>query len=62
VLVEGSGKELNGAEVGRVLTEFAGKVKADLEPVGASAPMKAMQPTDNTVQPFQITVEFGEGK
>lgn len=60
VVVEGSGKELNGAEVGRVLTEFAGKVKADLATIGASAPMKAGN-VDNTVQ-FQITVDFSEGK
>ena len=61
VMVEGSGKELNGAEVGRVVTEFAGKVKADLEPLGASAPMKPLQ-SDPTVQAFQIAVDFGEGK
>lgn len=62
VIVEGSGKELNGADAGRVLTEFAGKVKADLEPAGASAPMRPLPGNgDSTVQ-FQITVDFAEGK
>ena len=60
VVVEGSGKPLNGVEVGRVLTEFAGKVKADLATVGAQAPMTA-NTVDNLVQ-FQIVVDFAEAK
>jgi len=62
VLVTGAGKEVNGVEVSRVLVEFAGKVKAELEPVGGTAPMQAPAGSgDSTVQ-FTFAVEFAEGK
>jgi type IV pilus assembly protein PilM len=60
VVVDGSGKELNGVEVGRVLGEFVTRFKADPLMAGAQAAMKSPAPVDNTL-PFQITVEFTEG-
>ena len=62
VTVTGAGKEVNGVEVSRVLTEFAGKVKAELEPVGGTAPMKAPPGSGESTVQFQIAVEFAEGK
>ncbi len=62
VLVEGSGKELNGVEVGRVINEFAGKVKADLAKVGATAPLKPLGTQADKSEAFQITVDFAEAK
>jgi type IV pilus assembly protein PilM len=60
VVVDGAGKELNGVEVGRVLTEFVGKFKADPMMEGATAPMKPMPSPDSTLL-FQITVDFAGG-
>ena len=60
VVVAGSGKELNGVEVGRVLQEFVGKFKADPMLAGAKALMKNPPSADNTLQ-FEITVDFTGG-
>jgi type IV pilus assembly protein PilM len=60
VVLDGAGKELNGVEVGRVLSEFVTRFKADPLLAGAQAVMKPTPSVDSSLQ-FQITVDFAEG-
>ena len=59
VTVDGSGKELDGVEVGRVLNEFYGAFKADPQMAGAEVVMKPQPNVGDSVQ-FTITIDFGE--
>ena len=57
VVLDGSGKELNGVEVGRVLQDFVTRFKADPLLAGANAVMKPVPSPDSSLQ-FQVMVDF----
>ncbi len=61
VVVEAAGKELNGVDPNRVVSEFVGKFKNDPMVVGVlSAAMQASQSPDSSSR-FKITIDFVEG-
>ncbi len=61
VTIDGAGKELDGLDAGRSVNEFYGAFKADPLLAGAEVLLKAPSSVGD-VQPFVITVDFGEGR
>ncbi|HEX5054055.1 MAG TPA: pilus assembly protein PilM [Planctomycetota bacterium] len=62
VVIEASGKELNGVDVGKVWLEFSGEFRRDPLLAGIREPdMQQMGKAESSEQ-YKITVEFAEGK
>ncbi|MEO6596981.1 MAG: pilus assembly protein PilM [Planctomycetota bacterium] len=60
VVIDAAGKELNGVDVGNVWQEFFGKFSRD--PLLAGLPVPKMKGSKvDSVEQFQVTVEFTEG-